>query len=463
MTEGNPAVSIDLRKDYTGMAFGSFGSNLCLAVIMTYLTIFLTDNMLISAASVSLILLLSRIIDAFSDLWVGLLIDRCKSKMGKARPWLLWMAAPSAIAMALMFFVPPLNENGRIIYSFITYNLLAFFYLTALTLPMNALVSLITTDTKQRLIISQIFGLFSTLGAVFVNFFSTPIMETLGGGNRGYFWYFTIIGIVGTGFCIICFMLTKERARKESIDNSKKQTKIAFKTGTLAVLKNIYWWNAMGIYLMVSLVPACWAATAYYCIYWLNNQVDTGHLMALLWGGITGGILLFVPISKKVGKVNSAAIGISIQALGSVFLWLAPTSIAMVWFSTVLRSIGVGGLSGNMRAMLADVAEYGEWKTGVRNEGMIFSGATFGGKVGAGLGGSIVAALLAWGEYVPNAAAQAAKAMLSIKLAFIAVPFIGSTLIVIMLLLFRVEKLMPKIIADLEERRKNRTGDLEQS
>lgn len=172
---------------------------------------------------------------------------------------------------------------------------------------------------------------------------------------------------------------------------------------------------------------------------------------------------MFVPISKKVGKVNSAAIGISIQALGSVFLWLAPTSIAMVWFSTVLRSIGVGGLSGNMRAMLADVAEYGEWKTGVRNEGMIFSGATFGGKVGAGLGGSIVAALLAWGEYVPNAAAQAAKAMLSIKLAFIAVPFIGSTLIVIMLLLFRVEKLMPKIIADLEERRKNRTGDLEQS
>ena len=443
-----------LRKDYIGMAFGSFGSNLCLAVIMTYLTIFLTDNMLISAASVSIILLVSRLVDAFSDLWVGLLIDRCKSKMGKARPWLLWMAAPSAIAMSLMFYIPPLNENGRIIYSFIAYNLVAFFYLTALTLPMNALVSLITTDTKQRLNFSQIFGLFSTLGAVFVNFFSTPLMEALGGGNKGYFWYFSIIGVVGAGFCVLCFKLTKERAGKENINNSKNQEKIAFKTGALAVLKNIYWWNTMGIYLMISLVPACWAATAYYCIYWLNSQVDTGHLMALLWGGITGGILLFVPISKKVGKVNSAAIGIAIQAIGSVMLWLAPTSIVMVWFSTVLRSIGVGGLAGNMRAMLADVVEYGEWKTGIRTEGMIFSGATFGGKVGSGLGGSVVAGLLAWGEYVPNAVTQAAKAMLSIKIAFIAVPFIGSTLIVIMLLLFRVEKLMPKILADLEEGRK---------
>jgi GPH family glycoside/pentoside/hexuronide:cation symporter len=264
-----------------------------------------------------------------------------------------------------------------------------------------------------------------------------------------------IVGVIGAGFCLICFKLTKERAQEENTgkDNARPQKKIAFKEGVLAVFKNVYWWNAMGIYLMISLVPACWGSTAYYCIYWLNNQVDTGHLMALLWGGITCGILLFVPVSNKVGKVNSATIGIAIQAIGSVLLWLAPTSIAMVWFSTVLRSVGVGGLAGNMRAMLADVAEYGEWKTGIRNEGMIYSGATFGGKVGSGLGGSIVTALLAWGGYVPNAAAQAVKAMMSIKLAFIAVPFIGSALIVIMLLFFRVEKHMPEIMADLEKRR----------
>jgi GPH family glycoside/pentoside/hexuronide:cation symporter len=447
-------ISGDLRKDKSGIAFGNFGYNLGAAVLMTYLTFFLTDNMLISAASVSVILFVSRIIDAFTDLWMGTLIDRCRSKLGKARPWLIWMAAPAVISIALCFYVPPFSETGRAVYAFITYNLVAFFYLTALYLPLNALVALITTDMKKRLALSQISGFFLTLGAVFVNYFATPIMAAFGGGNRGYFSYFTLMAVIGVGLMLICFALTKERAQNEIGMINDKEKKLKFSVGAKVVLKNKYWWNAMGIYLVTALVPACWAATAYYCIYWTNNQVDTGQLMSLLWGGITGGLLLFIPISRKVGKANSAAIGLCMQAVGSILLWLAPTSVAMVWISTVFRSVGVGGLSGNMNAMLADVVEYGEWKTGVRTEGLIYSGASFGNKVGSGLGGAIVAALLAWGQYVPGAEVQAERAMTSIKLAFVAAPFIGTCLIIVMLLLFRVEKLMPQIKADLDERRK---------
>ncbi len=450
------ALGSSLRKDKIGIAFGNFGYNLGAAVIMTFLTYFLTDNMLIAAGSVSLILLLSRIIDAFTDIWMGTLIDRCKSKFGKARPWLVWMAAPAVISMGLLFTVPPFDETGRIIYSFVTYNLFAFFYLTALALPVYSLVSLITTNSKSRLVLSQISGFFLTLGAVFMNYFSTPLINLLGGGNQGYFLYFTSMAIIGVVFLIICFALTKERALNE-LNNKPAEKKLPFKIGAAAVMKNKYWWNGMGIYLMTNLVPACWAATFYYCIYWTNGQVDGGQLMALLWGGITAGILIFVPISRKVGKANSAAIGLCLQAIGSIMLWFAPTSVAMVWISTVFRSVGVGGLSGNMTAMLADVVEYGEWKTGLRTEGLIYSGASFGAKVGQGLGGAVVAGLLAWGGYVAGAAEQTARALSSIKIAFIAAPFVGTTLIIIMLLLFRVEKLMPQIKADLEERRKQST------
>ncbi len=444
----------ELRKDRVGIALGNFGMNLGSAVLMTYLTFFLTDNMLISAASVSVILFVSRIIDAITDLWMGTLIDRCKSKMGKARPWLIWMAAPAVISIALCFNVPPFNETGRTIYAFITYNMVAFFYLTALYLPMNALVALVTTDMKQRLVLSQIAGFFMTLGAVFVNYFATPIMAAFGGGNRGYFMYFTLMALIGVGLMVVCFALTKERAQNEIGMVNDKKKKMKFTEGAKVVLVNKYWWNAMGIYLVTALVPACWAATAYYCIYWTNNKVDTGQLMSLLWGGITGGILIFIPISRKIGKANSAALGLCMQALGSILLWLAPSSVAMVWISTVFRSVGVGGLSGNMNAMLADVVEYGEWKTGVRTEGLIYSGASFGNKVGSGLGGAIVAALLAWGQYVPGAAVQSERAMTSIKLAFVAVPFVGTCLIILLLLMFKVEKQMPQIKADLEERRK---------
>ena len=331
-------------------------------------------------------------------------------------------------------FTPLLRTRDRILLS------------DGLALPLSALVSLVTADSKQRLVISQIFGFFMTLGAVAVNYFSTPMMKLFGGGNMGYFWYFSIMAVVGVIMVLICFNLTKEIAHEAA----PKAAKLPFKVAVPAVLKNKYWWNGMGIYLMTS-PSSCWSA-ARIIAFTGRTTVDVGHLMAPV-GRHTAGILVFIPVSRKVGKANSAAIGLAFQALGSVLLWLAPSSVAMLWISTVFRSVGVGGLSGNMNAMLADVVEYGEWKTGIRTEGMVYSGASFGGKVGAGLGGAIVAAIIDWGQYVPNAATQAPLAMTAIKFAFVGAPFIGSSLIIIMLLLFRVEKKMPQIKAELERRR----------
>jgi len=450
MAEQGSESGKDLRTDKWGIGFGSMGYNLGMAGFMTYLAYFYTDNMLISAASVSMILFFSRIIDAFSDLWMGILVDRCKSRYGKARPWLLWMSVPAAISIAAVYYVPAFSQTGRAVYAFITYNLMAFFFLTAMALPLNSLVSLITRDAVERLKISQIFGFANTLGAVFVNLFATKIMLALGGGNAGYFRYFAITALVGVSLMVLCYKLTRER-----VSAGREEAKLPVKIALGAVFKNKYWWNAVGIYLMTSLVPSCWSAAAYYCKYWVDGAVDVGELMSLMWGGITVGVLLFIPVSKRFSKSDSAAIGMAIQAFGSVLLWFAPTSVAMVWISTIFRSVGVGGLVGNMRAMLADVVEYGEWKTRIRTEGMVFSGASFGLKVGAGLGTAIVMAIIAWGGYDAGQPIQTDKAMTSIKLAFIAAPFFGSILTIIMLLVFRIEKLLPGIKEGLTQRQTN--------
>ena len=322
-------MSSELRKDKIGLSLGAFGYNLGAAGLMTFLTYFYTDSMLISAASVSAILFVSRIIDAITDLLVGALIDRNRSKYGKARPFLMWMALPAIIAMSATFFVPNFSETGRVVYSFITYNLMAFFYLTCLALPLQALVSLITPESRERLRLSQLWGFFSTGSAVIVNFFANKIILALGGGPTGYFRYFTIMAVIGVGLIFLCYLLTKERT------SSVQDEKVPLRVGVKCIFQNKYWWIASGIYLMTSLVPSAWAATAYYCIYWLEGAVDFGHVMSLLWGGITVGILLFVPISARVGKAYSAAIGIAMQAFGGILLWLAPTSIPMLWISTV--------------------------------------------------------------------------------------------------------------------------------
>jgi hypothetical protein len=107
----------DLRKDKIGMGIGGLGLNLGTAVLMTYLTCFYTGNMVIPSVSVSVILFLSRIVDALTDLWMGTLIDRCRSGYGKARPWRLWMAAPEVISTSAVYFVSALNENGRTIHA----------------------------------------------------------------------------------------------------------------------------------------------------------------------------------------------------------------------------------------------------------------------------------------------------------------------------------------------------------
>ncbi|KPU42813.1 inner membrane symporter YicJ [Oxobacter pfennigii] len=435
------------NKEVGAYGLGYFGYNLGSAGLMTYLTFFYTDYMKIPAASVAMILLVSRFLDGATDLFLGVLIDRTTSKYGKARPWLLWMALPAAISVSLLYYVPNISTSGKVVYAFITYNAVAFFYLTCMALPMQALVALITPDPKRRLTISTVGSIFNTLAAVVINLYAKPIMAALGGEAKGMFWFFTIMAFAGVGLMLLCFAFTKERAER------RQYAKVPLGVGVKALFANKYWWNITLIQIMTSLVPSAWGATVYYTNYITGNAGLVGPIMSLMWGGITIGIFMFIPVTRKLGKRNAGLIGMALQVLGSVVLWFAPASVGMLWFSTVLRSIGPAAMIAASNAMRADTVEYGEWKTGVRNEGMIYSGASFGGKVGSGIGGAILAALLASGGYVGGAATQTPEAIEAIKAAFIILPGVGSTLIMVMLAFFDLEKFIPQINKDLKERR----------
>lgn len=447
MSTVNTSLNEVKSKEIGAYGLGYFGYNLGAAGLMTYLTFFYTDHMMIPAASVATILLVSRFLDGGTDILLGILMDRTTSKYGKARPWLLWMVIPAIISVSLLYYVPNLSTDGKVVYAFITYNLVAFFYLTCLALPMQALVAMITPNPKVRLNLSTVGAIFNTLAAVFINLFARKIMEVLGGGATGMFRFFTIMAIIGGIFMFLCFSMTKERTE------GRKVAKVPLGVGLKALASNKYWWNITLLQLMTALVPAAWGATVYYTRYIIGNPALVGPIMSLMWGGITIGIFMFIPVTRKIGKRNAAVIGMILQVLGSVVLWFAPLSVPMLWFSTLLRSIGPAAMIAASNAMRADTVEYGEWKTGVRNEGMIYSGASFGGKVGSGLGGAILAWLLASGGYVGGAETQSVAALEAIKAAFIILPGIGSTLIIVMLLFFNVEKMMPKIQEELTARR----------
>lgn len=441
-----------LAKDTAGYALGGLGLNIGIAGVMTYLTFFYTEYMLIPAASVSLIMLGTKIIDAITDIMVGAMIDRTNTKWGKIRPWLLWFAIPGCVCISAMYYVPEtFTTTGRIWYAFITYNLVSFFYQTCLQLPMFALVTVLTPDPKKKLRINKVYGIMTSLAGVVINLFAKQVMEMFGGGASGYFRYFSTLAAIGCVLIMICFFLTKERT------DYVVKAKVPFWAGIKAYAKNVYAIMLTFGAVFTSCVTSCWSACAYYCLYYLDGKVAAGSIMSLMWGGIAIGTIVCAPLVKDLAKGKACGLGYLIQVFGSVLLAFAPRSITMAWVSTFFRAFAAGPGSGAQGALMADIVDYGEWKTGLRTEGLIASGRNFGTKLGNALGAALVARVLAWGGYVSGAAEQSASAIRSIGIAFIYMPMIFSTGLAIMFLLIgRVEKIAPQIREDL---RNNKLAD----
>lgn len=427
-----------IRRNQLGISLGGFGYNLGAAGMMTYLTYFYTDSMLLSATSVSLILFVSRFIDAFTDLLVGYLIDRTKSRWGRVRPWLLWMAIPAVLSVASMYYVPAFAETGRSIYAFITYNLTSFFYLTALQMPVNTLVSVLAKDSDQRLKINQCFGFSFSLAAVFVNLFANRIMKIMGNAASSYFWYFTICAGIGAIFMLCCFALTKEEAEiteKKSV-SSKEMFYMLF--------HNKYAWMLIGITVCIYITVSGNTVMAYYTTYVLKNRIDAGVLMSVMYIGMAAGVPLFAPLASRIGAAKCCAVGYFLVAISYILLLWSPESIFMNGLSVVLRSLGAGAGTGVMNAIRADVVAYGEWKFGHRMNGLIFSSATFGMKVGSGIGAGAVALFLSIGGYAAGETIQSTSAITAIKTGYIYMPLLFALIITVALLFFDLEYLKSK-------------------
>lgn len=175
-------ISISEKIAYGG---GDLASNLILVLAGTYVTFFYTDTLGLNAGIVGMIMMVSRLFDGISDIVMGFIVDKTKSKHGKARPWLLWLALPIAISLVLMFAVPNLGDTGKYIYVAITYNLVTTVLYTAINIPYGAMTALMTRDQDQRMSINVFRMLMAQIGSLLINAFTLPIVNALGGtGNK---------------------------------------------------------------------------------------------------------------------------------------------------------------------------------------------------------------------------------------------------------------------------------------
>ncbi|NFR37415.1 MFS transporter [Clostridium sporogenes] len=434
-----------------GYGLGDFACNLVWNSLSMFILYFYTDVMGMRAAIISTLMLVVRIIAGFMDIASGIVVDKTKTKYGKARPWILWMAIPFGISTILLFSIPNIGESGKLVYVVMTYVLLNVIY-TAINIPYGVLNSLMTQDQNERSEIN-IYRMFcSTAGSLCVSALVLPLVSLFGGGQEAWIITFAIFGIVATFMFFVTFKTTKERV---TAVNEEKSQNISFKDGMKALIENEYW--IIIVLLLVVLfmnLGIMGGSMIYYAQYILNDKKLVGGLsIAQNIPTLIVMLSIAMPLIKKYGKRNTAILGSIIFILGSLFALIDLTSVKLIYISIIVKGIGNALISATVFALLADTIEYGEWKTNVRTEGLVYSAGNFGLKIGIGLGTAIVGWLLAFSNYNGSSTTQADTAINAINILFIWLPMILSGVQIILLKFYKLDKIYANIISDLEKRK----------
>ena len=436
---------------------GDFGCNIIYTAMSAFLLFYYTDYAGVSAFAVGAIMMISRVFDGISDLIMGVIVDRTKSRFGKARPWLLRMCVPFAIAGVLLFSVPSTwSDTPKLIYVFITYNLVSTVIYTAINVPYSALNALMTQDPYERSVLSIFRNLLATAGTLTINTFTLPLVEFFGDNPAAWTKTFMVFGVVAIIAFMINFLGTKERVVSVSDMQNGEHKDVPFIAGVKALFVNKYW---ILMTLMLALFFLMYAINGGSTVYYAKDILGDKDLVATINGIFNVvqilGMFFIAMLVKKYGKRNIFALGLVLDIVGILFLHYLHSEMWMIVVSSLIRGIGNACGGATMWAMVSDTIDYGEWKTGYRTEGLVNSACSFGWKIGNGLGSALLGLILEIGGYVGTAAVQSAEALEAIEFSFIWVPVMVYVSGLVIMYFFKLDKEFPQIIKDLENR-KNR-------
>ncbi|MEN3325060.1 MFS transporter [Mariniflexile soesokkakense] len=471
-------------KEKVGYSLGDLAANLVFQTLVTYLAYFYTDIYGLSPKDASAIMLTVGLIAAFGfNPIIGVLADRTSTKWGKFRPWILWTAVPLGIISLLAFTTPDFTYKGKLIYAVVTYTLLLLLY-AGNNLPYSALSGVITGDMRERNSLSSYRFVAVMFAQFFVQVFMLGIIKSAGDGDKavGIEKVMTVLAIAGTIMLLITFFTTKERI----IPKPEQRSSIKEDLGDLK--KNKPWLIMLTLTTLVFITLAM-KGGAY--VYYFENYVDKESLATFIqpildflisvgldlfgddpisagFGLFNAGGIIFMIVgitfskglADKYGKRDVFTLFLFISALFIfAFYFFPPTSIILIFLSQILHGFFYGITIPILWAMIADVADFSEWKNNRRATAIIFTAMMVGLKAGLSIGGALTSLFLGVYGYVPNSLTQPVTAINGIKLlvsVFPAIPFIIG---VGLLFLYEINKKMEvKIEFDLKERRLKATN-----
>lgn len=463
-----------------GYSLGDLAANLVFQTLVTYLAYFYTDIYGLQPSHASAIIAAVGLVAAFAfNPIIGALADRTNSRWGKFRPWILWTAVPLGVIALLAFSTPDFSYKWKVIYAAVTYTLLLLLY-AANNLPYGALSGVITGDMKERNSMSAYRFVAVMFAQFFVQVFMLPIILSAGGGDKaaGIEKVMTWMAIIGTVMLIITFLTTRERI----VPKPEQKSTL---TQDLSDLSKNKPWIIMLLLTTLVFITLAMKGGAY--VYYFNNYVDKESLTSLIAPVLKGfsnagmnffgedpvsaglglfnaggiicmiiGITLSKPLADKYGKRDVFGIALVISTLFIIFFFFfPPQSVVLMFGSQILHGFFYGITIPLLWAMIADVADYSEWKNNRRATAIIFSAMMVGLKAGLTIGSSLLTWLLGQYHYIPNSSTgQTETAINGTKMLVSILPAIPFLLGAVLLFFYKINKKMEiQIESDLKQRR----------
>ncbi|MBR4534939.1 MAG: MFS transporter [Bacteroidaceae bacterium] len=420
-------------REKIGYGMGDMSSSMFWKIFSYYLPIFYSDIFQLTLAQTATLMFVTRFWDTVSDPMMGVVADRTETRWGKYRPYLLWFAAPFAIAGVLLFTTPDWDNQGRLIYAYITYILMMTVY-TGINVPYASMLGVMTADSQEKTVFSS-YRMFFAYGGSFIALFAWEPLVNLFSSSFSLStpdsWQGAMIVIAIVCFCLFIgsFLLTREHVKVKGgagLGNDFKH-----------LLKNAPWWIITAGALCTNLFNTVRGATvAYYFKYYIgeNAHISLGTLEFLFFAGLflavgevcnMVGVVSAVPLSKRFGKKTTFIVSALAMAVLSVLFFYVPVSnggFMTMLLLQILISLFTGIVSPLVWSMYADVADYSTVQNGTSSTALIFSSGSMAQKFGGAIAGSAVLLLFDAFGLVPNAASQTDTALLGMRLTMSYIP-----------------------------------------
>lgn len=382
--------------------FGGLGSNIPFLLMMSYSLVFYTDVFGINAFVVGTIFLTARLVDAFTDPLMGMIADKTRSKIGRYRPWIKYVAPIMGIFTFLVFYTPNIAPTAKIVYAFITYILYSIFS-TMVNIPYHALTAEMSDDPDQRTTIAIVKQSFIIPAMIFASILVLPVVNALGGGSTAWAIYSAFLGVLTT----LSFWLCQSGAKNHDIitpDENNEIEKVKFSDQLKLIYK-----NQPLLMLLIAAVTdmIAFAAANAVNVYFFKNYLGREDLVPIAMSMSLMAMFIVLPtlqpLSKKLGKKVTYYSTTLITTIIYV-LWFilggkeAPIPLHL-FFAFITTTVGF--IPGVLAwSMVADCVDYGEWKTGTRGAGTVTALLPFVNKVGMALGGFIIGYILSKSGYI---------------------------------------------------------------